>query len=286
VALDTAGTGIAFVYANPNDPFGDSQGNEYIWYGTTQQEAARVTFNSCCVVTTANPALQQVTILGHSYLFLAAISQQTVSSGGVSNLFRFDGNTWTSLGQISTQNTLYSPSFAASSQYLFTGLQNVDKTLTICRTDITILNDATSCTQHPGSTPMMFNPSMAYWNGVLYMAFEDDTNNHTLRMFTSTDNGQTIAETTNIAVNNQGQSSSVPSLVVLNNALCVGFRSNDASQHFLYKYSTDGINYTASTDTGVAINSGPAFVSFTGTLYNYFSSQGTPDLSDDSSPIP
>ncbi len=136
---------------------------------------------------------------------------------------------------------------------------------------------------------MMFNPGMVYWNGVLYMAFEDTFSAHNLRMFTSTDNGQTITESTNIAAH-PDQTSSVPSLIVLNNALYVGFRSNDSSQHLLYKYSTDGINYTASSDTGVAMNSGPAFVFPTGGntyLYNYFSSQGTYHyLSDDSSPNP
>jgi hypothetical protein len=289
VSNGTVSGQIAYVYANPNDPFGDQYGDDYIWYGTSQQQPARINLSAgCCVVTTANPALQEVLIGGAAHLFLAGVSQQGAvdNYSGVSNLFRLDGSTWTSLGQISTQSTIYSPSLAASPQYLFTGLLNTDNTLTICRTDITILNGATSCTQHPGSTKMTFNPGMAYWNGVLYMAFEDTLSAHNLRLFTSTDNGQTITENTNIAAN-PDQTSAVPSLIVLNNALYVGFRSNDSSQHLLYKYSTDGINFTASTDTGLAMTSGPSFVFASTYLYNYFTTTGsTPYLSSDPAPNP
>ncbi len=101
------------------------------------------------------------------------------------------------------------------------------------------------------------------------------TNTHALRIFTSTDNGQTIAENTNITNNNEDTTSYAPSLAVFHNALYVGFRSNDGGAHFLYRYSTDGVNFTPSVQpTNDSMGGGPALVPFffngVNYLYNYF----------------
>jgi hypothetical protein len=294
----TVANQIAYVYTAQNDPEpGDQDGDQYVYYGTSQQSPARIPIG---VFSDANPALWSASVAGSptNTLFLAVNSQQSsgTNGGGFTDLFVLNGATW-SVSPSQPSNlpyTQYSPSLTSSSQYLFLGVTNAaDHTVTICRTAITVKAGATTCVNHPGSTTMNFNPGLAYWNGVLYIAFEDYANDHNLRMFTSTDNGQTITENTNITVNNIDQSSSVPTLAILNNALYVGFRSNDDSVHSLYKYSTDGINYTASTDTGVSSTSGPNFVTVIltppGTTYldNYFTTNDSNHyLSLDQAPQP
>jgi hypothetical protein len=288
---------IAYVYTAQNDPDpGDQYGDQYVYYGTSQQSPARIPIG---VFSDANPALLNVDVAGspNRTLYLAVNSEQSSARdyGGFTGLFVLNAANWSLAPSQPPSNnfpfTQYSPSLASSSQYLFLGVANAaDHTITICRTDITVQAGATTCVNHPGTTAVTFNPGLAYWNGVLYMAFEDTFSAHNLRMFTSTDNGQTITENTNIAAN-PDQTSSVPTLAVFNNALYVGFRSNDDSVHTLYKYSTDGINYTASTDTGVSSASGPNFVPLTvGTtpyLDNYFTSNDSYyNLSLDQAPLP
>ncbi|SEF64883.1 hypothetical protein SAMN05421819_0697 [Bryocella elongata] len=146
----------------------------------------------------------------------------------------------------------------------------------------TAANGATTCTNFPGSRAMNFNPSLAYWNGTLYIGYEEYDNTHALRMFTSTDNGQTIQENTNITNNNEDTTSTEPSLLVTTQngnvppTMYVGFRSNDSGHNFLWKYSTDGVNYTASTNTGIQMTSRPVLVqgvsSFTPYITAFYSS--------------
>jgi hypothetical protein len=306
VAAATTANQVAYVYTAQNDPdpfeLNDQFGDQYVYYGTSGQQPARILGSTGGVFSDANPALLNVSAVGPQVppLYLAVNSNQNPARnfGGFTGLFVFNGTNWSlSPSQPPSNNfpfTQYSPSLAHSNQYLFLGVTNAaDHTVTICRTDITVPSGATSCTNFPGSRAMNFNPGLAYWNGVLYIAFEEFDNNHNLRMFTSTDNGQTIAENTNITVNNVDQSSSAPSLAVFNDALYVGFRSNDGSHQNLYKWSTDGINYTFNTSTGVSSTSGPNFVPITLTppgavyLYNYFTTDDSShNLSLDIAPLP
>jgi len=114
---------------------------------------------------------------------------------------------------------------------------------------------------------MGYSPSLAYWNGVLYIGFVELANNHSLRMFTSADQGQTIMENTDIA--NTDTSSSNPSIVVYNNVLYCGFRSNDNGHNFLYKYSLNGLNWSSSYGTSnTKLGGAPMMVSGAGLTYN------------------
>jgi hypothetical protein len=274
---------ISYVYTAPNDPIGDQYNDQYVYYGATNQQPQRIVPQSGEVFSDANPALQVVTVPGAPpVLYLAINSNQNpaYNYGGFSSLFIYDGANWNlppSEIPSSIPFTQYSPSLTASSQYLFTGLTNAaDHTLVICRTDITVQGGGTDCTNFPGSWTMNFNPALAYWNGVLYIGFEEYDNTHALRLFTSTDNGQTINQNTQISNVNEDTTSMAPSLIVANNALYVGFRSNDGGHNFLYRYSTDGINFSVRQGTGESMNSGPAFVispyNNTNYLYNYYTS--------------
>ena len=270
-------------YTSPSDPVGDQYNDNYVYIRNLSGQFSRINSQTGFVSSDANPALQ----LFSGYLYLAVNNSEfnpARYNGGFTGLFRTgDGVTWnlspgTQPG--ATSNFPYvdnSPSLTASSQYLFSGYRNAaDYTLTICRTDPYGNSD---CTNFPGSRAMNFNPSLAYLNGVLYIGYEEYDNAHALRMFTSTDNGQTISENTNISNVNGDQTSTAPSLNVFRNTLYVGFRTNDSGQSFLYRYSTDGINYSVRQGTGEQMNGAPTLFSptnpnntYSGYMLNFYSS--------------
>jgi hypothetical protein len=286
----------AITYTSANAPTGDAYGDNFVYfydYGGASHNVAINPTNGAAI-SDANPALLNTTAVSpagvpETTIFLALNSAQNPANnfGGFTTLYSSTTeNVWSVIPnqpQI-TPNFPFtgdSPSLAASSQYLFTGVRNsADSTLTLCATNITVANGETTCTNFPGTTQMNFNPGLAYWNGVLYIGFEEEANAHTLRMFTSTDNGQTISENTNISNDNVDQASTEPGLLatvangVNPSALYVGFRSNDSGVHFLYKYSTDGINFTHSVDTGQQMTSEPVLVqgvgSFAPDIYLYY----------------
>lgn len=88
---------------------------------------------------------------------------------------------------------------------------------------------------------MNFNPGMAGYNGTLYIAFEAQANSHTLSLFTTTNQGQTITSSSALSAD---QTSVAPFLVVHNSALYVGFRTNDNNQYFVNRYSTGGVTFS------------------------------------------
>ncbi len=203
----------------------------------------------------SNPALVAYGSGGTGHMFLI-INDASHNTG----VWRLDGTVWNFVSVLPVSSD-YSAGAAISddNSTLYIGLRawnnSTDETLTICRVDIA--SSATSCSAHPGTQKMLFNPELAFWNGTLYAAFAADNGSHSVEYYTSTDGGQTI----NLQTSTSGDQASVsPKLVKFNNALYMGFRSNDSSQHFLTRYTTDGINWTGSVDTGISIHGAPMMV--------------------------
>ncbi len=266
-------------------PF-DGQNDSYVYWNSGGNQYTQLNVTNGVAASSANPALQSAVVAGQRTLFMALnIGQvQTSNYGGLTGILSTtsiaQGGPWSYVVNLGgSSNTApnypsvsYSPSLAASSQYLFLGARNnADHTLTLCRLDITVQNGATTCNNFPGTAGMNFNPALFYWNNILYIGFTDQNNaTHAVRMYTSTDNGQTVSENTNITAVNGDQASTQPAFVQANNALYIGFRSNDGSQSFLYKWSTDGVNWTSSTNAGISIVSAPALTKAGGYVQNFW----------------
>ncbi len=205
-------------------------------------------------VASGNPALESFGGALYAVVNDASHNVQVLSSNGSTNF----AQSWVLPGQYD-----YSPATASDANNLYIGLRDInDHKLTVCRYNGSYTTS--SCTHFPNSNNMIFNPGMVVWNGTLYIAFEDDNGDHTVRYYTSTDGGQTITLQGGASGD---QTSTEPRLAVINNTLYMGFRSNDGSHNFLYKYSTDGVNWTSSMQTGLQMESAPSMVS---TDANYF----------------
>lgn len=270
-------TRLYTVYTPTNDPVGDQYGDNYIHIMSTEGGGMpygdqRTQSNTGTVMSDANPSLTAsgATSLHGPYLYLAANSQQQGGGfGGYTNVFRSTDALHFEVGPQPYLGiwTDYSPSLTTdpATNDVYLGVRNIgDHTLALCR--LAAATDQWTCQNFPGSRHMGFNPGLAFWNGVLYVGFVEEDNAHRLRMFTSYDQGQTINENTDIA--NSDASSSNPSLVVYNNRLYVGFRSNDSGHNFLYKYSTNGLNYSGSyTTNNTKLGGAPMMVSAEGLPY-------------------
>jgi hypothetical protein len=273
---------VAFTSANdpePNDQFHDM----YVYIANLQNfNFQRLIPQSGTVFSDVNPALHTSRVDGRLYLAINSQQNPANNNGGFTDLFVNANGAGFTIAPFQTTApfpfTDNSPSLTSSSQYLFLGARNaVDHTLTLCRFDI---NNNSTCTNFPGSRAMNFNPAMAYYNNTLYIGYEEQDNTHALRIFTSTDNGQTISEGTNITNVNEDTTSTAPTFGILTNntthlpVLYIGFRTNDSGQSFLYRYSTDGINFAIRQGTGEQMEGSPTFsLDTTGSLlYNFYGS--------------
>jgi hypothetical protein len=273
------GSKMYIAFTPGNDPIGDADNDNYVHILST--DGSNITTDQRIIAQTgntasdANPSLTTTgaTPLNPPYLNLALNSQQgPVDNGGFTSFFRSTDGTNFYVGPQPplTIRADYSPSLTTdpATNDVYLGLRNAaDQTLTLCRLDHS--TDQWTCNNFPGTRQINFNPGLAFWNGTLYIGFVEEANSHVLRMFTSSDQGRTISENTNISNVNQDQTSSNPSLAVYNNVLYVGFRSNDSSHNLLYKSSTDGINYSVSSTTNnTRLGGAPMMVNGEGITYN------------------
>jgi hypothetical protein len=276
-------------YTSSQNPVpGDQDNDQYVYISTPlnsgQQPYVLINPNTGVVESDANPSLLGYVnpSTGGDTLLLSVNSQYRQGISGYSALFlTTDGHTWNlSNTQFPIQPIVdYSPSMATDGTWIYLGLRNAgDHTLVLCRQTVTLTN--ASCKNFPGSRPMNFNPSLAVVPGskLLLIGYEEYDNTHALRVFTSADQGQTINENTNITTSNEDTTSSAPSIASHNGAMYIGFRTNDSNNKFLYRYSTDGINWSARNDPNYTMGGAPTFVDgsrvpgFGNTLYNFFSS--------------
>lgn len=173
--------------------------------------------------------------------------------------------------------------------YLYVGLLNQSNvTLTLA----SIAENNTVTVENYPSVTLNFNPGLAVFNDVLYIAIETNANDHDIIYYTSTD-GLTLSPPNYGA--DSDQTSTAPTLAVFNNVLYLGFRSNDSSDNFLYKYTTNGTTWSSSIEPHIGIGGDPLLVvapdlpgPYNDHIFMLFASESSPDfyLCSTSAPIP
>ncbi len=283
---------IYIAYTSSQNPVsGDQDSDQYLYmytpYGGPATQPVLINPLRGSVASDANPAILQIPKQNASdvdpKILLAINSQQRAGDSGFTDVFQYDvrTNTWDfALNDFPIDGNYItddSPALATDGTYIYLGVRNAaDHTLILCRETLAQTN--ATCQNFTSSKAMNFNPGMAVINGVLVIGYEEYDNTHALRVFTSTDQGQTIQENTDITTQNEDSTSTAPGLVVFNNTLYLGFRSNDSSQQFFYRATTDGFHWTAKlSNPEFAIGSSPAMIDVTPkentpTLYNFFGS--------------
>ena len=245
-------------YTSVNNPYGDQWGDDYVYVGNSNSgvpwtPTAPVNPSGGLAISNVNPALMG---FGPN-LYLA------LNTGGQYPAFvpYNSGSGWGVVTGVISEDVDYSPSLAydPTNNVMYMGYRNSsDQTLVLCKMDST---QAITCNNFPGTTQMNFNPGMAVMNGVLYIGFEAYDNSHQLLFYKSTDQGQTITLSTAAGTDT---TSTAPSLMVrtINNVqvLYFGFRSNDSGHYFLYKYTTDGANFSNTVNTGITMGGAPMLV--------------------------
>ncbi|WP_213804982.1 hypothetical protein [Granulicella sp. dw_53] len=270
VGASVFGQNMYVAFTPANDPTNDGFNDQYMHILSTNgaqfTNDQRLNMINGAGISDANPSL---TTSG-STLYLATNSQQSGTRGGFTDVFQSaDGINFAEapIPPISYTFTAYSPSLTTdpATGDVYLGVTNAaDRTLTLCRLPANV--GSWTCTNFPGHTQMGYNPALAYWNGVLYVGFTQNANSHNCDLFTSTDHGQTIQENTSLGGD---QSSSNPSLAVYNNVLYYGFRSNDSGNNFIYKYSTNGVNFSGSLQTNnTKMGGSPMMVNAAGIPFN------------------
>ena len=175
-----------------------------------------------------------------------------------------DGTTWTPAATCGGGYT-GSVTLAAFQGSMYMALENAaDQSLTLCviadQSNQANVTAAPTIRNFPG-VDTAFVAGLGTFippGGVptLYIAYETSGNSHDIYYYTTTD-GVNFNFSTAAAGD---QSSTTPSLVSHKGILQMGFRSNDGSHYFLTKYSTDGVNWSTSSNTGVTMGGPPVLV--------------------------
>jgi len=212
----------------------------------------------------SNPAL--TVFAGDLYLFY------NDAYGNAYYTYTSDGSTWSVPHPLASGLTVdSSPAAAVFNSKIYVGLRNsANDTLLI--SSFNSLNQVTTVA-YP-SIGLNFNPGMAVFNGVLYIAIETILNNHDIYYYTTTD-GVTLSAANAGAASDQ--TSTAPTLAVFNNVLYLGFRSNDGSENALYKYTTNGTTWSSSIEPHFGIAGNPTLVTYNGYIYLLWASQSSPN---------
>jgi hypothetical protein len=152
-----------------------------------------------------------------------------------------DGLNW-SLYYISTGvNTIFSPSLAinpADSSQLYVSYMSAETYTPILCTLSTANLNTQSCQNLTFLHQMNFQPGMTFYNGLLYMGFEDRGNSHCLYFYQYNPSANSFSFWDPLTCGEQ--TSAAPALSVYNGDLFVAFRTNDSSNKFTVRISTDG----------------------------------------------
>ncbi len=237
----------------------DSSGDCYLVVGHNTGGASTTFENSALVnvspigyaAANSNPAL----IAANGSLWLAwntATGEHYIASSQ-------DGLNWTTLGNIiGVASTVYSPSFAVNPSnptILYIGYMDATfHTPVLCTYDTNNANNQ-SCQSLTGLRTMNFNPGLAFFNGLLYMGFEDRGDSHCLYFYKYDPSANSFTFWNPISCGEQ--TSTAPSLATFRGDLYVAFRSNDSSQKFTVRVSTTGNDLAFRQQPGYSMN-GPA----------------------------
>jgi len=258
----------------------DSKGNAFLYVASNSdggiyynnKTAVVNSNNGANIIAASNPALA----VWNNALYLGYID----GSGIASFVSSTDGEHWgtpTSCNLPGGDVADSSPSMAVFNGDLYMGYRNhLNHYMDICQ----ISTSHAPIVYEADNLPSLnFNPSLAVYNNKLYAAFEGENSSHTLYFATT---ATTFGSGFTLQTGASGdQSGTAPSLAVHNGVLYLGFRSNDGSQVFLYKYSTDGVTFSKSTGGKWGEGGPPTLVnatgltgsSYNGQLYVFFSSQ-------------
>jgi hypothetical protein len=121
-----------------------------------------------------------------------------------------------------------------------------------------VIGNQPSCTQNYSLDTANFNPGIAFWNGIVYFGYEHRGDSHCLFFYKYDPVTTAMNGWTPIGCNEQ--TSAGPSLVVHNNALYVGFRTNDSSAKFTIRVSTDGNTLNFRQQPGFTMDGYPDLV--------------------------
>ncbi len=211
-------------------------------------------------ISSDNPALLSATVNGVPTLFLAFHTSQ----GGeyLATTTTVDGSSWNVyvIG-VPTISPVYSPSMALSpdGSTIYIGYMDASSTKPILCSVNAADRNSQSCQILSGLRGMNFNPGLAFFQNQLYMGFEDRGDSHCLYFDRGdpTTNSFSLWNPTN---NCPEQTSSAPSLVNHNGLLYTAFRTNDSSQKFTVRVTTNGIDFAFRQQPGWSIDGPPGLV--------------------------
>ncbi len=256
------GSGICYINVANNGGSGTTFGNQSI---VPFPDGDYATSN-------VNPALAVATNNGVQTLYLIF----TTSAGQHEIAASNDGYTWSDPnGLIYVPNTVYSPSVAqdpSNPSILYIGYMNgTYYTPVLCTFDTTNPNNQ-SCQNLTSLRTMNFNPGMVFYDNILYLGFEDRGDSHCLYFYKYTPSTNVFSFWN--PLNCGEQTSTAPSLAVYNNDLYVGFRTNDSSQKFTVRISTDGNTLPYRQQPAFKMDGAPALLNAAGTgntgLFNFY----------------
>lgn len=170
-----------------------------------------------------------------------------------------DGEHWDFIGDvIDAPTTVYSPSVAvnpSNPDIIYIGYMNsVYHTPVLCTYDTTNANNQ-SCQNLTNLRTMNFNPGMAFFQGELYMGFEDRGNSHCLYFYKYNPSNNSFTFWNPASCDEQ--TSTAPSLATFNNDLYIAFRTNDSSQKFTVRVTTNGSDWGYRQQPGWAMDGPP-----------------------------
>lgn len=232
---------------------GNNGGGSYLGFTTARIPTSY--FPGGYAVASSNPSLTSA----DGYLILAFRD----SDGTQYLMDSTDGVNWSSPQSINPgAPTIYQPSLAYDPNhpgliYIAYMQQTSPYTPIFCTDELGNLSSY-GCTFEYNLQPLNFNPSIVFWNGILYMAYEDRASDHCLRYYTSDASLQTFTPWNNTC---SEQTSTAPFLAVHNGDLFVAFRTNDSSQKFTALESTDGVNLGNRQQPGFSMDGPPSLVS-------------------------
>ncbi len=209
-------------------------------------------------VSNNNPALAVVNVGGTTPTLFLAFSD---SYGEQYLMSTTTGTSWSLYVISGAYGAVYGPTLAANpsdSTQVYVGYMNGSTYNPILCTVNTSNPNTQTCQNLTGLRTMNFQPGMAFWNGLLYMAYEDRGDSHCLYGYTY--NPSTNSFTTWQPIGCSEQTSTAPSLAVHNGYLYVAFRTNDSSQKFTVRVSTNGSDLAYRQQPGWSMAGPPALL--------------------------
>ncbi|HEY0756381.1 MAG TPA: protein kinase [Ktedonobacteraceae bacterium] len=109
-------------------------------------------------------------------------------------------------------------------------------------------------------------PALTYFNGALFLAYVDTSQDNALLIMSSMNGGNTWSGSQHVGYS----SSAAPALLVLNNILYMVFVANDISHNIEVVFSHDGVNWMSKPQVGAKSTMTPALASWNHALTMVF----------------